>query len=161
MITVNLMPLDIKRCREAAKRRVVERDRAGAVSDFDFAMKCHYSGVLGEYAVCKAYDCEWLGEYFEGSDWDNRTWDTALGEVRATLRPDLEDGMRLYPNDDRLEAPYIWVALRQLQANIVKATIVGWFKHKDGRKDEWWHADIGNYGAWVVPRNCLKPMSKL
>lgn len=156
---VNLMSPDIKRCREATIRRVEERIKSGAVarSEFDSAFKRHYSGVLGEYAVCKAFDCEWLGEYFEGPDWDKRTWDTAVGEVRATTRPDLELGMRLYPDDDRLEAPYIWVTLRRFGSNIVKATIVGWFYHKD-RKDEWWSEDKE---CWIVPKEELCSLESL
>lgn len=159
---VNLTPSDIEICRKAALRRTEERLRAGAIekSNFDFHLKCHNIGALGEHTVCKHYSCEWLGEYFEGKDWDNRTWDTAVGEVRATFRPDKYGGMRLYPGDDRPEAPYVWVNLRKLGTSIVQAKIVGWAYQSD-KKDKWWNPDAGKNGAWVIPKEKLRSMDTL
>lgn len=160
---VNLMPPDIQRCREAAKRRVDERIRVGALfeSELDNAVKRHYGGCLGEYAVCKRYECEWTGEYFEGRSWDTRVLDTAVGEVRATFRSEVEGGMRFYPEDDRVDFPYIWVALHKMGLSCVRAKIVGWAYHEGNLRDEWWRADLGKTGAWIVPRDHLNPMSTL
>lgn len=155
-----LMPNDIAECDKVTQMRVKERTSRGAKdrSDEHF-YRNHYSGVLGEYAVCKAYNCDWLGKYFEGRSWDSRTYDTAMGEVRSTTRPGLDGGMRLYESDDRLEAPYIWVTLQEFGSNksMVKAEVVGWIYPKDGRKSKWWNKEKG---YWVVPRDNLKPMDK-
>jgi hypothetical protein len=163
-VIVNLTPSDIDRCRRAAQRRVNERLKAGAIkeSEVDFHLTCHFSGTLGEYAVCKHYSCDWLGEYFEGKDWDNRTWDTAVGEVRATFRPGKDGGMRFYPNDDRPDAPYIWVNLRRFGYNkknpiMIQAKLVGWAWQSD-KKYEWWKLQKKYF---VVPSESLRPMDTL
>jgi len=157
---INFTPADIKLCRRAAEARVNERIRANklSLSEYPSAIKCHYSGTLGEYAVCKAYNCEWSGKYFEGDSWRDRTYDVGVGEVRATTRPEKEGGIRLYPSDDRLEAPYIWVAIRKFSEHIIRAELSGWIYHRDGRKPKWWDEDKG---YWLVPREELKEMEFL
>lgn len=136
-----------ERCRARALDKALKRD-----------LSFHLTGVYGEYAVCKHYNCAWLGKYFEGANWKHRTLDTAVGEVRSTFRPGLEGGMRLYPEDDRIEAPYIWVNLRKLGTTIIQAKLVGWKYHRDGRRSEWWN-DNSKY--WIVPKACLEDMNML
>ena len=164
---VNLMPLDTIKCLKAAERRVIERTNAGALdhSEYNLSFKCHYSGTLGEWAVCKAYGCKWDGEYFEGEEWEERKrlgiWDTAVGEVRATRRPDLAGGMPLYPTDDQVNAPYIWVTLYTKSKRIIQAKLVGWIMRKDGVKSKWWGEDYWGKKCWIVPKDKLLGMELL
>ena len=74
--------------------------------------------------------------------------------------------MLLYPRDDRPEAPCIWVNLQFIgwptdNSMFAKATLVGWYYCWEGQRDEWWHPEIGDDGAWVVPRESLRPMDTL
>jgi hypothetical protein len=169
-VLVNITPADIKKCRLAAARRINERIAKSSKykpSDFDKLWKSHYPGAIGEWAVCKACSCEWTGEYFGagGPHWDTRKWDVEVGEVRTTTQPHKYGGMRLYPTDDRPEAAVVWVNLQfkgtREGAMFAKATLVGWYYEWEGQREEWWHSDIGDSGAWVVPREFLKPMETL
>lgn len=156
---VNLLPPDIKLCREAALCRVEERIRAGAYApqSKEKKLKDHFAGTLGEFVVCKHYSCKWLGKYFEGKEWDNRTWDTEVGEVRATFRPGIDKGMRFYVSDDRPRAPYIWVCLRKFGSTCIQAKLVGWAYQSD-RKNQWFDDDKG---YWIVPKEFLRSMDTL
>jgi hypothetical protein len=160
---VYLQKEDLQKCRDAAYARVDERISRGKIlpekREDQFAF--HNIGCMGEFAVCKHYDCKWTGKFFEGKSWDDRALDTEVGEVRATFRSETEGGMRFYPTDDRIGAPYIWVTLQRMSRNCVRAKIVGWAYHKGNLRDEWWRPDIGENGAWIVPRNHLRPMAKL
>ena len=168
---VNLTPPDIKKCREAAIRRIEERIRNSpkyTQADFKRLYKTHYPGAVGEWAVCKAYGCKWTGEYFgdgglpwSARDLDANKWDVEVGEVRTTAQPHRYGGMRLYPSDDRPEAPSIWVNLHFKGTLFAKVTLVGWYDQGAGRKAEWWHPEIGENGAWVVPKDNLKNMDTL
>lgn len=163
---VSLLPPDIEKCREVALRRVAERTQAGALNPKDHKrnFKKHFSGALGEYALCKYFECEWSGKYFEGSDWDNRKWDTEIGESRATFQPDRENGMRMYPTDDRPNAPYIWVNLRRFGQKenpiAIQAKFVGWAWQSDVLKKnkEWWDS---NKEYWIIPKEHLRSMDTL
>ena len=164
VVKVNLFHKEILECEKWAEMRVSERISAGAYNsdEFDKNFKAHRSGCLGEFAVCKHYDCEWTGRYYEGDSWKNRDWDTEVGEVRATFHPDLDGGMRIYHSDKYPEAPFIWVILSQRGKAIVQAEIVGWFYRDDARKPEWWNEDTCMAkGYWVVPRELLKPIDEL
>ena len=108
-----------------------------------------------------------MGVYFEGTDWDNRPWDTAVGEVRATFMADRDGGLRFYTTDDRPDAPYIWVKLRSFGYNkekpiMIQAKLAGWAYQSDNlKKEEWWHPELGKNGAWIIPEKFLRPMDTL
>lgn len=157
---INLFSKEIRECEKWANLRVMERTLVGKYDkdDYDKNYKAHRTGCLGEFAVCKNYSCKWTGRYYEGDSWRDREWDTEVGEVRATTRPDLDEGMRIYPSDKYPEAPFIWVILRPRGNAIVQAELVGWFYRDDAKKPEWWNEE-GNY--WVVPREALKPIEEL
>jgi hypothetical protein len=153
---VTLTQQDVRTCDQWARKRHVERTKAGQEAKIKF----HQIGCYGEYAVVKHFDCEWTGRYYEGDSWKERSWDTEVGEVRATFRPDLYDGMRIYPSDFYNKAPYIWVTCRRY-GSAVKARLVGWYWLEEGKKPEWWRPDVGKHGAWIVPRSKLRPMDTL
>lgn len=161
---INLQPPDINKCREVALRRVAERTNAGSLDPKKHKrnFKKHFTGTLGEYALCKYFSCKWLGKYFEGKDWDNRTWDTEVGEARATFYPYEEKGMRMYPSDDRPDAPYIWVNLRRFGYKdipmVVRAEFIGWAWQNDIHPPlkDWWKERY-----WILPQDHLRPMNSL
>jgi hypothetical protein len=150
---ITLTQIDIKMCNSWAKKRSEERERAGKEAKIEF----HQIGCYGEYAVVKHFGCQWTGRYYEGESWKERGWDTEVGEVRATFRPDIHDGMRLYPSDSYKAAPYIWVICRNY-GPAVKARMVGWCWLADGQKPQFWRPDEK---LWVVPRLNLRPMNIL
>jgi hypothetical protein len=152
-IKVILNSQDIKYCNIWARKRSEERKKAGK----EATLKYHEIGCYGEYAVVKYYNCEWTGKYYEDILWKNRTWDTAKGEVRATFRPDILGGMKIYPKDIYSDAPYIWVVLHKY-GSAVKAQLVGWIYLRDARKDKWWNAEEE---IWVIPPDALNSMELL
>lgn len=150
---VTLLPQEVKTCDHWAQKRSEERKKAGK----EAKLKFHEIGCYGEYAVVKHFKCEWTGRYYEGETWKDRSWDTEVGEVRATFRPDINNGMVLYPSDSYPNAPYIWVNLRNY-GSAVKAKLVGWINLKDGQKSEWWNSE---QKIWVVPSDQLRPIEEL
>ena len=158
MITVNLMPSDVEKCRRAALRRVNERLRAGAINpeEFTWHLKCHETGCFGEWAVCKYYDCDWTGEYFEGDSWNSRAWDTEVGEVRATFQSRLNKGIKMYKTDDRPDAPYILAHLQRQGTIFIQAKLIGWAWQSDVRERYW---SRGQY--YFLPDYFLRPMNTL
>jgi len=150
-IKLIIYPKEVKTCDYWAQARSDERISQGKEANIN----SHKTGCYGEYAVVKAYDCEWTGKFYEGQSWENRSWDTERGEVRATFS-NHHNGMKLYPSDSYLDAPYIWVKLLRRGSN-VKAELVGWVWLREGRKDKWWNEE----GYWIVPREKLRLMETL
>lgn len=108
-----------------------------------YSLERHFTGVIGEYAVAK-----YTGKFWNGQLGKMSAKDVGKIQVRASLRGN--PCLILHPRDDDDDVFVLVSVWRN------RATLLGWLRARDGKRDEYWRTDTGR-PAWFVPRYLMRP----
>jgi hypothetical protein len=146
---------DIELARETgAKRR--NYDKARKIADrWGFAgkdgLKNDFQGCLGELAVARWLNVEWVG--FSRA-FKSLKYDAGQTQVRTTDHP---NGRLLIHPTDPDDQPFILVKTN----NLPEVNLVGWILGKNAKRKEWWMELQKGRPCYVVPNSELKEMENL
>lgn len=108
------------------------------------------NGAIAEWATAKHY-----GLYWDPSV--GITTNTDVGELQVRSKLSLSFGMVIKPSDP--EGAYVSVCLEL--GPTPRAILTGWYEAGEAKRADWRRAFAGRPEMYLVPRECLRPMSEV
>ena len=147
---------------KTARRRNAENRTAkqtdGLVSGHNkTSLRADFEGAIGEWAVAKALDLEWDGEFFEHGDWE--VWrteghDVEGLEVRTTM---YRFGRLIVQPSNKDDVPYVLVTLAE---DYREAHLRGWSWGRDVKQPKHWQ-EFWARPTYAMAQSDLQPIEDL